>query len=468
MKKFIPLFFILLFTAVFSYAQNQNDKWYFGWQAGLNFSSGTPVTFTNSAMMANEGSASISDASGNLQFYTDGVSVWNKNNIQMSNGFGLNGNFSSTQSALIVPKPQNCNIYYIFTVPAEDTVTYLCYSVVDMSLNGGLGDVVTKNISLHRPVTERLTGTLHSNGRDYWVAAQEYCSNAILSYHVSPTGVDTVPTITSIPSIATPHDIMTTLGYMKISGNGAKLAFTYLYYNSTAVLLDFDNTTGAVSNPLVLNGGDSYGLEFSPDNSKLYLATANAPFTILQYDLAAGSPSAIQASMTTIISLYIVNLQAQYGGALQLGPDGKIYADRLQKNALGVINNPNLLGTACNYVDTAIYLGGKICLDGLPNFLKNYSPCSIQNGIEEPSTSQAFNLAPNPVNDVSILTFSNPKNENCSLYIYNTFGQRVRTIANISSGEVTINRADLVKGLYFLTLVTQNKQTLSTGKMVIE
>ena len=81
----------------------------------MTFTSGAPIALNNGVLGAEEGSSSISDASGNLLFYSDGTKVWNRNHIQMLNGFGLNGGVStsSTQACLIIKQPGNTNIYYI-------------------------------------------------------------------------------------------------------------------------------------------------------------------------------------------------------------------------------------------------------------------------------------------------------------------------------------------------------------------
>src|SRR5688572_15521877 len=113
--------FIFLFVSFFeySYSQQQTNFWHFGVLAGLDFNSGVPVPITNSPVYTTEGTANISDAAGNLLFYTDGVLVWDKTNTQMPNGFGLLGDLSTTQSALIIPDPGNANLFYIFTLGAE-------------------------------------------------------------------------------------------------------------------------------------------------------------------------------------------------------------------------------------------------------------------------------------------------------------------------------------------------------------
>jgi hypothetical protein len=100
-------------------AQNEANIWYFGNKAGLDFTSGKPVVLTNGKLNTNEGCATISNEKGKLLFYTDGITVWDNKHQVLKNGDGLKGHPSSTQSAVIVPKPKSKNVYYIFTVGAE-------------------------------------------------------------------------------------------------------------------------------------------------------------------------------------------------------------------------------------------------------------------------------------------------------------------------------------------------------------
>ena len=117
MKRSTILFLICSWLALFTtsvYAQKQTNIWYFGLRAGLDFNASTPAPLENSIMATNEGCASIADDSGNLLFYTNGVYVWNRDHQQMPNGFRLMGHRSSSQSAVIVPKPGSQTLYYIF------------------------------------------------------------------------------------------------------------------------------------------------------------------------------------------------------------------------------------------------------------------------------------------------------------------------------------------------------------------
>ena len=126
----------------------QANNWYFGRFLGINFNGGTAVPLNDGMLNTTEGVATISDAGGNLLFYTDGVVVRNRLHQVMPNGSGLFGNVSSTQSAVIVQKINDPNLYYVFTVDAQNGPRGLCYSIVNMTLDNGRGDVEVKNVPL--------------------------------------------------------------------------------------------------------------------------------------------------------------------------------------------------------------------------------------------------------------------------------------------------------------------------------
>lgn len=168
-------------------AQSPQDNWFFGTNAWISFpqGGGAPIAKSGGLLSTNEGSSSISDSSGNLLFYTDGVTVWNKNHQVMSNGTGLNGNSSSTHSALIVPC--SCDKYLIFTTDAaeKDNKLGLRYSLVDMTKNNGNGDVVgSKNVLLVAPASEKIAAVRDSAGTGFWVVGHGVGNNRFLSYHI--------------------------------------------------------------------------------------------------------------------------------------------------------------------------------------------------------------------------------------------------------------------------------------------
>ena len=108
---------VLIILPILTIAQyGRNNIWYFGENAGIDFSYGSPVALSNSAMVAVEGCATICDVNGNLLMYTNGQEVWNKNHQIMQNGSGLNGSHSATQSGLFIPDPAQNNRCYLFTI----------------------------------------------------------------------------------------------------------------------------------------------------------------------------------------------------------------------------------------------------------------------------------------------------------------------------------------------------------------
>ena len=225
---------LFLLISTISNAQKEANIWHFGEFAGLDFNSGAPFALTNGALNTLEGCATIADNIGNLLFYTDGNRVWNKNHVQMPNGFALMGNSSSTQSAVIVQKPGSSNIYYIFTVPFQDQPNIgLRYSIVDMNLDGGLGDITTKNIFLYSYLTEKLTAVRHANDCDVWVIAHEYESNAFIVYLLDNSGVNAGP-VSNVGSIHSQDWAdNNTVGQLKASPDGQQARLSYIVLRSS-------------------------------------------------------------------------------------------------------------------------------------------------------------------------------------------------------------------------------------------
>lgn len=367
-KKFY-LLLLLLFYFYCVCAQKETHFWYFGNKAGLDFNNLS--TLKNGTFNNSEGCASISDRNGELLFYTSADSVWNKNNQLMPNGAGLLGCKSSTQAAIIIPDPSNSSKFYLFTTDCTENsyIDGLRYSIVNMSLDSGLGDVETgsKNTSLLIPASEKLAAVLHCNGTDYWLVTQNNSTNSFYTFLITASGINS-PIISSIGSINP-----TAYGQIKFSPDGRRLAATVSGLNLVEVF-DFDNSTGIISNCLQLTGTNSaYGVEFSSNNSLLYVSVQDGTRNIYQYNLLAGSAAAISSSIVTI------GTSANSVGSLQLAPNGIIFIAReratlgepLSQYLAGIVF-PNIVGTACNFIDNAVYLAGKRSRLGLPNFIASY------------------------------------------------------------------------------------------------
>ncbi len=469
---FITNVLLFFLSANFVFAQNETNKWYFGKNAAIDFMSGSPVSMSGCAISTDEGSASVSDGAGNLLFYTDGVTVLNKNNVTMTNGSGLLGGFSSTQSGLIVKQPQSDSIYYIFTTSQQLAFGGLDYSIVDMSLQGGLGEVITKNVLLDAVSTEKITAICHSNDTDIWVIAHDWNNNQFQSYLLTSTGIITTPVISSVGTIAQGSS-GNVIGYLKGSPTGNHLAQA-VWVDNYFELFDFDKTSGMVSHPLHLVGSTAvssgaYGVEFSPDGNLLY-GTEITPGYIYQWNLAAGSDSLIIASKT-LIGTSAVN----FNGALQLASDQKIYMAEYGSAWLGAINDPNVQGVGCNYDDTGFQLSYGYNGLGLPNIF----PCLFKSSMMPQANFNSSDSATclNTCLDFYDLSINNPTSwqwsfpggnpsssslQNPSNICYNTSGTYdVTLIVTNSAGSDTIAMSNFISVNAAPTAnITQSNDTL--------
>lgn len=400
-------FFLLtvFLLAQSAFAQREASRWYFGNNAGLDFNSGSPVALTNGQLKTHEGCSTISDQNGNLLFYSDGINVWDKAHRLMPNGIGLLGHESSTQSAIIIPKEGSKTQYYIFTVDEpdpEETINYgLNYTLVDLSLNNGFGDVVTSEKNVHLitynqsdpsesllKCSEKITAVQHNDERSIWVIT--HFIDTFYAFEVDENGVNTTPvTSKSKTVVPTGGYKQNGIGYLKVSPDGKKIGVAHSQVSFSnqsgpktpssksgrVLLYDFDANTGEVSNELILlSKSVPYGIEFSPKSTKLY-ATANnyendgRPMgsSLYQFDLSASD---------IIKSKEDISTSSNVAGGLQLAIDGKIYRSGYPINGAGfnisVIENPEVKGTLCNYKQNTVFLDGKPAELGLPPYVQSF------------------------------------------------------------------------------------------------
>lgn len=436
-----------------SFAQKQTAFWYFGEFSGLDFNSGNPIALTDSQMTTIEGCATMSSPDGELLMYTDGVTVWNKNHDIMQNGTNLNGNYSSTNSAIIIPKPDTDNLYYIFTVDHLAQSNGLQYSKVDMNLDNNLGSIIPskKNIVLHTPTTEKITAVKHQNDIDWWVLAHKWNSQDFTAYLVTNAGIQN-PIISTIGTNIT-GSTDNSVGAMKFSPDGKQIAIANSFENRQVQLFDFNDVTGIVSDLKTFGGFNGsatnvYGVEFSIDSKLLYVTDYLG--SIYQFNTELSTESGINSSRI-VIANNVENL-----GAIQIAPNGKIYVAKDQNEYLGVIENPNIIGIGCNYINNGIYLNGKKSSFGLPPFIQSYFWKEItteftcfgettQFNIVSPEVSQVwdFDDPTTGVNNFSTITnpthiFSAPGVYAVSVKVTNVLFEESTTIINVTIAEIPI------------------------------
>jgi gliding motility-associated-like protein len=370
-----------LFLNLSAQAQKEANNWYFGYGAGISFNSNPPSALYGGQTAFVYGAASMSGASGNLLFYAAPFSLRNRNHQLMPNstGMSIGGNDDNT---LIVPWPGQSQKYYLFT-PSQTSgpvsTPYEGYSIIDMALNGGLGNVTaTKNVYLTDYSFSDVNGVKHRNNRDYWVIHQMSAVNIFKVFLVSPAGLDTTPIVSTISQIPVNVPVGSII---KISPDGQTIAFSVhdATGNNSIYLLNFDAATGLATYRGTLPVPDAFALEFSPDGTRLYCnqySQQGAHFYshLIQFDLTAGTPATIFNSKTTIYQDSTIN---NYG-LMQVGPNGKIYlTNAANQRHLSVINRPNLKGTACRFIPFSFDLNplntGQIRAGvTLPTFIQSY------------------------------------------------------------------------------------------------
>jgi len=402
------------------------------------------VLTTSNAGSAADFMSAVSDANGQVLFYTNGINVWNKKKAIMNNGTGLNGTISSGQSPLIVPQP-NSNLYYIFTLDQWANSNGLQISIVDMALQNGFGEVVNKNKPVYSPSTEKITSYYHASENYYWIITHSFSDNEFRCYKLTETGLQSFPTISNSGSVyfGFAGQFNDAVGQLSISSDGTKLV-SACYQSGTFEVHDFDINTGIVSNPKLIAGyPNAFGAEFSPDGSKLYVSRWVTSHKVWQYDLNASNWPSVLASVTLVGTGYIV-------GYLQLAPDGKIYVANYNNNNLGVINSPNSLGLACNYIPFGFSLLPNSSSAGLCATVKKNSLASIKH---DNLISQKINVYPNPSIGNVTIQIENIKNDPLRINIINAKGQTVYNQLKYDSNNTFILE-DLPSGIYCLYLTT--------------
>ena len=397
--KWILILFVFVTSICLS--QKEASVWAISPNASLDFNTPAPQLFPNSTVADFfESNCSISDQNGNLLFYSDGETVFGGDNLVLPNGNDLTTSSSiligtSTQGSLFVQQPNSNSIYYLFSLGGTGFDNYqrlFSYSVIDKNLNGGVGDVVSKQNSLTLDaLTEKLTATKHCNNKDIWVVVLKYkvlkykqsipidYTLELQSYLVTENGINSSPVKSEIKTIGAIG------GQMKFNNAGNELAYAETDH---LILFNFDKQTGKVSlkEQINLPLQNGYGVEYSPNDSIIYINEK-------QYNFQTNN-------LTTLLPYPIVT-------PLQRGLDGKIYAIFLpptqitiftdtelhpytngcswqgnndHNNYISVIDSPNNTGVACQLnlnvytINDPTSFRNYLALPNFPSYVFNHKP----------------------------------------------------------------------------------------------
>lgn len=373
LKILAGIILILTCGGINAAAQMEQERvWTFSHYLGINFNTTPPSPFIqlNLGSGTGESCASVADLSGNLLFYTNGSVVWDAGHNPMFNGTNLTGlgvdaTISTSQGSLIVPFPDNPDRYYLFSLTQNELAAdrgRLYYSVVDMSLNGGMGAVVAglKGILVDTGMAEKMIA-IEGNACNVWVVIRTLYEH-VHAYEITPAGLNLTPVSSFVGSPVNWADGFT--GQFAAAPGRNLLAETSISAASMSGsgmwLHDFDPNTGQVSNSRsLLSGIGAYGVCFSPGGNRLYVQADS----LYQYSLNPMSTPDIIASKTTIYNLGLT--------AIKRGPDNRLYCKYFDPltgpdHKLGCIRQPELAGTGCDFNPSEITLANSFG-PGLPN-----------------------------------------------------------------------------------------------------
>lgn len=496
MKKFMKtktifLLFLLGFGVNLLFAQGENDNWYFGNKAAVNFSGSTPVALNGSAMNTLEGCGSVSDSNGNLLFYVSPQSIWNRQNQVMPNGT-LVSYLDTAQQLAIVKNPANDNQYYVFTtgVNGITTTTYrISYSIVDMTLgsvgtNGNpLGDVMYRFKQV--PVlddmgniftTEAITIVPNTDGVSFWVLIPN--EKRLYAYRLNANGFDNGnPVISDLeyPISGNHYGIKAS---PKIYNNHfthyiclSPWADTYAGYSLpddyfTNNVYSFDASSGTITADFSLHvkALRAYTPEFNKDASVLFLGAKD----VYAVDLLNSTTSSVQSMM-------VYDDPQPYnpgtGMTIQRNKYEDIYVSRNYNLFLAQITNPDVYGPTIGLEPDAIYLGGTASTNfGLPQLIPTFDldgnkmiskqPNPNQKGMllmldkEERNQrlqSKDIEIHPNPVSDLlTVKTDLKIENVNVS----DLSGKNI----NVTLRENKVDVRNLPAGSYIISIETKEER----------
>lgn len=509
MKKIFLILFLL--SPFLVDAQVKHDyNWMFGYAGSDGYPDfgNTQISFNENplAISKAEGgemwiyisNATISDQEGNLLFYTNGCSIADATHQTMANGDSLNlgevhdmkcdyGYSAGSQSCLILPLPENKNIYYLFHQhlvyeyhPEYDVINdQLLYTKVDMSLQNGLGGVVEKNVEIMRDTIYYggLTAVKHSNGKDWWIVNPQDENDKYYTFLFTSEGiVDTIEQ--QIGNVTSRNGI----GAALFTPNGEQ----YIRYNHRDGLFvfDFDRTTGLLSHfrhrNLVRNAGIVNGVAVSPNSRYLYIHHSSV---LYQYDLKS-FPNFLDSKIEIdtydgFESPFNTNFSRS-----QLGPDCRIYINSTSSvDVLHVINKPDERGKACDFRQHYVQLPTlhRASIPHFPNYRlgTDYEyPCdstialptfttSVQAVLKTDNTQ--MRIYPNPTRKQSTLALiGTPLKKLGTVVLYNILGEQVKTFSIApNTPTIPLDMSGLPVGTYWCQLLEEGK-IVASQKVVLQ
>jgi hypothetical protein len=247
---------------------------------------------------------------------------------------------------------------------------------VDMAANGGTGAVMPGSFQfLADSTTAHVTAVRDAEEDGYWLILHRYISDKFLAYHLTSAGLDTLPVVSATGPVLQHFgqlgfpDRLHYNGSLVASLDGNRLALMASPPANLGMLVElfaFDRASGAVVHQHGIGGlSMGYGIEFSPNGSKLYVHELAPPggqcplpsplgsLNLWQYDIGVLDSLMVQASVYSVTQSCQSGLGSTYH-MMALCPDGRIRlrsrrATSAELRCVDVVQFPDSGGAACGF-----------------------------------------------------------------------------------------------------------------------
>ncbi len=482
MKRFktIVLAIVLLCLGRAAQAQGHDSHWIFGNGNHVQFSALGPVLLPPViAFESQEAIANISDKQGNLVLFSNNEEIWGSDLQIIPGTEALDlGEFGRTMTngCIALPWPGDSldNLFVVFYT--EWNSHRVRYTLFDKRINTGKTGIAdsgsTEGSFINIPVwsaeaADAINAVRHGNGRDWWIVSRTYPdgSDSLIIALLTPKGIE----YTSAMAFSFDTGFG---GEMSFSPAGDKLGISCSYEggNTYFALYAFDRCDGQATlmdTLLPKNGNRYYGVAFSPDGRNIYTSSL-MKHSIFKLNFIDG-----RIVDTIVYRFPGDSFFENYGGQLQLAPDGKIYhvSGRVSplsglpefSEYLAVITEPNRGSAYCGFDTFGLYLEGLPSTGGvgsLPNF-PNYdlgpligSPCDTLSPLDITQTS--IPVFPQGTTTWSVIPtiseglFTIQGSANGTVMVYDLYGREVfrKPLTNAPSFDLST----YPPGLYWVTV----------------
>jgi hypothetical protein len=456
--------------------------------------------------------AVANDTAENVLFYTNGCSIFNRQNEIMENGDEINSetwsynyycSFKSisylTSSTITLPLPGRNSNYLLFypeVIRTSDTSgVFDKYLLTTVDMSSGNGKVVTKNeVILKDSLWDAAAAVRHGNGRDWWLLIARGRNRDFWEIHIDPTGIrqkrlihipppysrfsavyalteDTFPYI----SYHTPdeYQIEPSPSQITFSPDGSKMC--RVIRSGEVEIFDFDRCSGDLTyrrsllfSPYLYFRGNltpACGISISPNNRFLYFNKTDSlfQFDMCEENLMSGTYQFIQKyDNFQDLGLFSTNFFI-----MRDGPDGKIYMTSTgSSHSLHVIEKPDLPGANCQFEQHSLKFTRNIGWD--LNYFPNYALYDVSGslcdtlGIDDPRpvkqiTFNEVKLYPNPTD--AFINVYIPQCDGAKIKIWNIAGQMMMDFSDIP-GELPfpVPTSGLPSGIYIFEVFLDNEK----------